>query len=101
MFKNNLTHRPLFEEKDIQFMIDMKLYFIPYAWTIYKKAKLLRGWGRSSSVFNESEEISKRFNIKVDGIEYDSKYIFNDIGYNFFSLKNKKSLISVQQITKS
>ena len=52
-------------------------------YAIYKKAKLLRGWGRSSSVFNESEEISKRFNIKVDGIEYDSKYIFNDIGYNF------------------
>ena len=50
---------------------------------IYEKAKLLRGWGRSSSLFNESEEISKRFNVKVDGIQYDSKYIFNDIGYNF------------------
>lgn len=50
---------------------------------IYEKAKLLRGWGRSSSLFNESEEINKRFNVKVDGIQYDSKYIFNDIGYNF------------------
>ncbi|MBD1172567.1 aminotransferase class V-fold PLP-dependent enzyme [Pelagibacterales bacterium SAG-MED05] len=50
---------------------------------IYDKAKLLRGWGRSSAVFNESEGIKKRFSIKVDGIPYDGKYIFHDIGYNF------------------
>ena len=70
---------------------------------LYEKAKLLRGWGRSSSLFNESEEISKRFNVKVDGIEYDSKYIFNDIGYNFlpseisaaFALEQLKKLKSI------
>ena len=50
---------------------------------LYEKAKLLRGWGRSSAVFNESEGIKKRFNTKVDGIPYDGKYIFHDIGYNF------------------
>ena len=50
---------------------------------LYEKAKLLRGWGRSSAVFNESEGIKKRFNIKVDGIPYDGKYIFHDVGYNF------------------
>ena len=50
---------------------------------IYDKAKLLRGWGRSSAVFNESEGIKKRFSIKVDGIPYDGKYIFHDVGYNF------------------
>jgi CDP-6-deoxy-D-xylo-4-hexulose-3-dehydrase len=50
---------------------------------IYEKAKLLRGWGRSSAIFNESEGIKKRFNTKVDGIPYDGKYIFSDIGYNF------------------
>ena len=50
---------------------------------LYEKAKLLRGWGRSSAVFNESEGIKKRFNTKVDGIPYDGKYIFSDIGYNF------------------
>ena len=32
---------------------------------IYDRAKLLRGWGRSSAVFNESEGINKRFNTKV------------------------------------
>ena len=49
----------------------------------YERAKLLRGWGRSSAVFNESEGIKKRFNTKVDGINYDGKYIFSDLGYNF------------------
>ena len=50
---------------------------------LYEKAKLLRGWGRSSAVFNESENASKRFNVKVAGIDYDAKYIFSDLGYNF------------------
>ena len=31
---------------------------------IYEKAKLLRGWGRSSAIFNESEGIKKRFSTK-------------------------------------
>jgi CDP-6-deoxy-D-xylo-4-hexulose-3-dehydrase len=49
----------------------------------YERAKLLRGWGRSSAVFNESEGVEKRFNTNVDGIPYDGKYIFSDLGYNF------------------
>ena len=52
-------------------------------YNLYKKAKLLRGWGRSSAVFNESEDITKRFNVKVSGIQYDKKYIFSELGYNF------------------
>ena len=50
---------------------------------LYQRAKLLRGWGRSSATFNESESIKKRFNVKVSGIDYDAKYIFSDLGYNF------------------
>ena len=50
---------------------------------LYEQAKLLRGWGRSSAIFNESEGIEKRFSTKVDGIPYDGKYIFEDLGYNF------------------
>ena len=49
----------------------------------YKRAKLLRGWGRSSATFNESENINKRFNTKIEGIDYDAKYVFSDLGYNF------------------
>ena len=50
---------------------------------IYKKAKLLRSWGRSSSIFDEkSEAIENRFNVKVEDIDYDAKFIFEEIGYN-------------------
>ncbi|HLD77345.1 MAG TPA: aminotransferase class I/II-fold pyridoxal phosphate-dependent enzyme, partial [Rickettsiales bacterium] len=48
-----------------------------------RRAKLLRSWGRSSSIFDEkSEAIENRFNIDVDGIEYDAKFVFETIGYN-------------------
>jgi CDP-6-deoxy-D-xylo-4-hexulose-3-dehydrase len=50
---------------------------------LYNKAKLLRGWGRTSAINKESEEISQRFNIKLAGFDYDSKYIFQEFGYNF------------------
>jgi len=47
-----------------------------------ERAKLLRSWGRSSSLFIESEAIENRFNKKIDDIEYDAKFIFEEIGYN-------------------
>jgi CDP-6-deoxy-D-xylo-4-hexulose-3-dehydrase len=47
-----------------------------------ERAKLLRSWGRSSSLFIESEAIENRFNVKVDGIDYDAKFIFETLGYN-------------------
>jgi CDP-6-deoxy-D-xylo-4-hexulose-3-dehydrase len=49
----------------------------------YLRAKLLRGWGRSSALFNEDEDFKKRFGKKLNGIKYDSKYIFEEFGYNF------------------
>ena len=49
----------------------------------YRKAKLLRSWGRSSSLFDEkSEAIENRFNVNLDGIEYDAKFVFEEIGHN-------------------
>lgn len=51
--------------------------------SVYEKAKLLRSWGRSSSLFDEkSEKIENRFNVKVDNIPYDAKFVFEEIGYN-------------------
>ena len=50
---------------------------------VIDKAKLLRSWGRSSSLFDEkSEEIENRFNINLGGIEYDAKFVFETVGYN-------------------
>ncbi len=63
---------------------------------LYQKAKLLRGWGRSSATFNESENINKRFNIKVDGVDYDAKYVFSDAGYNFLPSEISAAFALVQ-----
>lgn len=51
------------------------------------KAKVLRSWGRSSSRMSESESFKKRFGQKLDGIPYDAKFIFDEIGYNFLPLE--------------
>lgn len=45
--------------------------------------KMLRGWGRGSSVMQETEDIRKRYSTKISNISYDAKFIFNEIGYNF------------------
>ena len=50
---------------------------------VMERAKLLRSWGRSSSLFDEkSEEIENRFNVDVNGIDYDAKFVFETVGYN-------------------
>ena len=50
---------------------------------LLKTSKLLRSWGRNSSIFDErSETIENRFNVDIDGIEYDAKFLFSKIGYN-------------------
>ena len=50
---------------------------------VMERAKLLRSWGRSSSLFDEkSEEIQNRFNVDLDGIDYDAKFVFEMVGYN-------------------
>ena len=50
---------------------------------VMERAKLLRSWGRSSSLFDEkSESIENRFNVNLDGIDYDAKFVFEAVGYN-------------------
>ena len=50
---------------------------------VMEKSKLLRSWGRSSSLYDEqSESIENRFNVNCDGIEYDAKFVFETVGYN-------------------
>ena len=48
------------------------------------KMKILRSWGRSSSLFDEKsgEAIENRFDVSVDGVPYDAKFVFEDVGYN-------------------
>lgn len=47
-----------------------------------KQIKLLRSWGRSSSLLANAESIADRFNTKIDDTYYDAKFIFETIGYN-------------------
>ena len=66
---------------------------------LYEEAKILRGWGRSSATFNESEDIKKRFSAKVSGIPYDGKYVFLRMGYNFLP-SEISAAFGLQQIKK-
>ena len=47
------------------------------------KAKLLRSWAEFIIYDERSGKIENRFDIKIDGITYDKKFIFSEIGYNF------------------
>ena len=50
---------------------------------LYEKAKVLRSWGRMSTLIKDSENIKKRLDIKLKGYDYDKKFVFSEIGYNF------------------
>ncbi len=51
------------------------------------RAKVLRGWGRSSALFGETEDITKRFKGRLGKIPYDAKFIFDEIGYNLLPVE--------------
>ena len=59
---------------------------------LFERAKVLRSWGRMSTLttgtsiktqIKDSEDINKRLNIKLDGFDYDKKFVFSEVGYNF------------------
>ena len=51
---------------------------------IFKKLNSIAILGRSSSIFGRnSEKIENRFNVKLQSIDYDKKFIFDELGYNF------------------
>ena len=56
----------------------------------------LRGWGRRSSLYGETEDYERRFNAKIDEINYDDKYIFDDIAYNFLPSEISAAFALVQ-----
>ena len=49
----------------------------------YEKAKVLRSWGRMSTLIKDSENIQKRLSIKLKGYDFDKKFVFSEVGYNF------------------
>lgn len=62
----------------------------------YQAAKSLRGWGRRSSLYGETEDYDRRFNCTIDGIDYDDKYVFDDLGFNFLPSEISAAFALVQ-----
>ncbi len=48
---------------------------------LYLRAKVLRSWGRLSSIIDE-KDFKRRFNYKLNGIDYDTKFVFSEMGFN-------------------
>ena len=48
----------------------------------FHKAKVLRSWGRMSTLIKDSENINKRLGVKLKGYDYDRKFVFSEVGYN-------------------
>lgn len=48
----------------------------------FKRATMFRDWGR---IGNNIEDMSERFNYKIDNISYDFKFLYGCLGYNFKS----------------
>lgn len=67
------------------------------------RALAYRDWGRFG---DDNEDINERFNIHIDGIPYDRKFVYSMIGYNFkptevqaaFGLEQLKKLKSFNKI---
>ena len=47
----------------------------------YQKAKIVRSWGRYSTIISEND-LKKRFNYKINNKIYDKKFVFIEQGYN-------------------
>lgn len=60
---------------------------------------VLRGWGRRSSLYGEaatSELLENRFEVELEGVPYDNKFVFSEIGYNFLPLELSAAFALVQ-----
>jgi CDP-4-dehydro-6-deoxyglucose reductase, E1 len=60
---------------------------------------VLRGWGRQSSLYGEnasSELLENRFNVELEGVPYDNKFVFSEVGYNFLPLEISAAFALVQ-----
>lgn len=50
------------------------------------RCRMLASWGRSSAI-NESEDINVRYTKRIGDIPYDSKFLFEEVGYNMMPLE--------------
>lgn len=62
------------------------------------KLRVLRGWGRSSALFGETEDINLRFLAKIGNIPYDAKFVFDAVGYNLLPVEMASAFGNAQII---
>ena len=62
----------------------------------YERGLSLRGWGRRSCLYGETEDYERRFSAEIDGINYDDKYIFDDLGFNLLPSEISAAFALVQ-----
>ena len=48
---------------------------------LFKRTEMMRSWGRAIPFY--WEDIDKRFQTQINGVDYDGKFMFSEIGYNF------------------
>ena len=67
----------------------------------HERLLVLRGWGRTSGLFADSEDVAKRFTSELDGIPYDGKFIFTEVGYNMLPLEMSAAfgLVQLKKLT--
>ena len=62
----------------------------------FNYARSLRGWGRRSSQYGETEDYERRFSCQVDGLDYDDKYVFDDLGFNLIPSEISAAFANIQ-----
>ena len=62
----------------------------------YENGLTLRGWGRRSCLYGDTEDYERRFSSNIDEMSYDDKYIFDEIGYNFLPSEISAAFALVQ-----
>lgn len=67
---------------------------------LIKEAKILRDWGRALPE-NDDKNINERFNFKLQDIDYDGKFTFTKIGYNFkpIELQSAFGLVQLKKLS--
>jgi CDP-6-deoxy-D-xylo-4-hexulose-3-dehydrase len=63
-----------------------------------RRLKKFRGWGRSSAA-GESNDIDRRLETSLDGTPYDTKFVFDEVGYNFLPTE-ASAAFGVEQVKK-
>jgi CDP-6-deoxy-D-xylo-4-hexulose-3-dehydrase len=73
--------------------------FVSMITNFIKKQNSLEDGEDHQQILMSLKSIKHRFNIKISGIDYDAKYIFSELGYNFLP-SELSAAFALEQIKK-